>query len=59
MVLGEVDEGSVFDSSGTDEYHAVGGVVGFDVVGKVVARDGKNVLLGSENSSSKRLSWKL
>lgn len=39
MVLGEIDEGSVFDSSGTDKNHTVGGVVGLDVVGKVVSRD--------------------
>lgn len=56
MVLGEFDEGRVFDSSGTDENHAVGGVVRLDVVREVVAGDGEDVFLGSEDRSSKGLS---
>jgi hypothetical protein len=57
VVLGEFDEGSVFDSSSSDEDHSVSGVVRLDVVGKVVTGDGEDVFLGTEDSSSEGLSY--
>jgi hypothetical protein len=56
--LGELDEGGVLDTSGSDENHAVGGVVLLDVGGEVVAGDGKDVLLGAEDGAAEGLTCK-
>lgn len=55
VLLGELDELLVGNSTGTNENHAVGSVVGLDVVGQVVAGDGLDVLLGSEDGAAERL----
>lgn len=43
------------DTSCTNKDHAVGSVVGVDVAGQIVSGDSLNVLLGSEDSATKRL----
>ena len=55
VLLGQLDELLVRDTTGTDEDHAVGGVVGLDVVGQVIAVDGLDVLLGAEDGAAERL----
>ena len=55
VLLGKLDELLVGNAASTDEDHAVGGVVGLDVVLEVGALDALNVLLGSENGASERL----
>ena len=55
VLLGELDELVVGDAAGTDENHTVGSVVGLDVVGQVVAGDGLDVLLGSEDGAAEGL----
>ena len=56
VLLGEVDELLVGNATGTNEHHAVGGVVGLDVVLQVGALDALDVLLGAEDGASERLS---
>jgi hypothetical protein len=55
VLLGELDELLVGDATGTDQNHAVGGVVGLDVVGQVVAGNGLDVLLGAEDRAAEGL----
>lgn len=44
------------DTAGSDEHHAVSGVVGLDIVDEVVSLDACNIFLGAEDGASKRLS---
>ena len=55
VLLGEANELLVGDATGTDENHAVSGVVGLDVLGQVVPGDGLDVLLGAEDGAAKGL----
>jgi len=55
VLLGEVDELLVGDATSTNKDHAVGGVVGLDVVLEMGALDGLDVLLGSEDGASEGL----
>ena len=55
VLLGETDELLVGDATGTDQDHAIGGVVGLDVVGEVVAGDGLDVLLGAKDRAAQGL----
>ena len=55
VLLGELNKLLVGDATGTNENHAVGGVVGLDVVLEVGLLDGLDVLLGSEDGASERL----
>ncbi|KAI3480564.1 hypothetical protein L1887_57284 [Cichorium endivia] len=55
VLLGELDERVVLDATGTDENHAVGGVVGLDVLGEVLTLDREDVLLGAEDGAAQRL----
>jgi hypothetical protein len=45
----------VGNTTGANEDHAVGGVVGLDVVGEVITADGLDVLLGAEDGATKGL----
>ena len=51
----EADELLVGDATGTNQNHAVGGVVGLDVVGEVLAGNSLDVLLGAENGATEGL----
>jgi hypothetical protein len=55
VLLGEVDQLLVGDATGTDKNHAVGGVVGLDVIFEIGALDSLDVLLGSEDGASEGL----
>ena len=55
MLLGEVDQLLVGDATSTDKNHAVGGVVGLDVVLEVGALDAADVLLGTEDGAAESL----
>jgi hypothetical protein len=55
VLLSELDELLVGNTTSTNEDHAVSSVVGLDVVGQVVAGDGLNVLLGAEDGAAKGL----
>lgn len=55
VLLGESDELLVRDAAGTNQNHAIGSVVGLDVVEEVVAVDGLDVLLGAEDGATKGL----
>ena len=55
MLLGELNQLSVWNTTGTNQDHTVSSVVGLDVAVQVVPGDGLNVLLGSEDSAAERL----
>ena len=55
VLLSELDELRVVDTTGTDENHAVSSVVGLDVRREVIAFDGEDVLLGTEDGATKGL----
>ena len=55
VLLGQSDELLVGDTTSTNQDHAVSGVVGLDVVDQVLPLDGLDVLLGTEDSATKRL----
>jgi hypothetical protein len=55
VLLGEVDKLLVGNATGANEHHAVGGVVGLDVVLEVGALDALNVLLWAEDGASEGL----
>ena len=55
MLLGQVDELLVGNATGANKDHAVGGVVGLDVVLEVAALDVADVLLGTEDGAAQRL----
>lgn len=55
VLLGEADKLLVGNTTSTDQNHTVSGVVGLDIVGQVVPRDGLDVLLGAENGATKGL----
>jgi hypothetical protein len=55
VLLGELDELVVGNTTRANEDHAVGSVVGLDVVGEVVTGDGLDVLLGAEDGATKGL----
>lgn len=57
MLLGELDERLVLDTSGSDENHAVRSVVLLDVVLQVRLADGEDVLAWSEDGASEGLAW--
>lgn len=56
VLLGELDELGVWDTAGTDEDHAVSGVVGLDVVDEVLSLDALDVLGGAEDGAAEWLS---
>lgn len=55
VLLSEIDELLVGNATGSDENHAVSGVVGLDVVFQVGPLDALNVLLGAEDGTSEGL----
>lgn len=55
VLLSEADELVVRDTTGTNENHAVSGVVGLDVVDQVITLDALDVLLGSKDGAAERL----
>lgn len=55
VLLTQLDELLVRDTTSTDQNHTVSSVVGLDVVNQVVAGDGLDVLLGAEDCAAKRL----
>src|SRR5699024_9391891 len=55
VLLGKSDELLVGDTTSADEDHAVSGVVGLDVVDQAVTGDGLDVLLGTEDGTTKGL----
>lgn len=55
VLLGEFDELLVGNAAGTNEDHAIGGVVGLDVFDEVLPVDGLDVLLGTEDGAAKGL----
>lgn len=55
VLVSQLDELLVRDATGTDEDHAVGGVVGLDVVGELGAGDVPDVLLGAEDGAAQGL----
>ena len=59
MLLGELDELIVLDTTGADEDHAVGGVVRLDVRREIVLFDGKDVVFRAEDGPAKRLPCKI
>lgn len=55
MLLGGRDEGVVVDTAGADEDHAIGDVVGLDVVDQIGALDRHDALLRTEDRPSERV----
>lgn len=55
VLLGQLDELLVRDTTSADQHHAVSSVVGLDVVLKVVALDRLDVLLGAQDGAAERL----
>lgn len=55
VLLGESDELLMRDTTSTDQNHAIGSVVGLDVVEEVVAVDGLDVLLRAEDGATQGL----
>lgn len=55
VLLSQSDELLMRDATGANKNHAIGRVIGLDVVDEVVAADGLDVLLGAEDSSAKGL----
>lgn len=55
VLLGKSDELLVGDTTSADEDHAVSGVVGLNVVDQAVPGDGLDVLLGTEDGTTKGL----
>lgn len=55
VLRSEADELLVGDATSTNQNHAVGGVVGLDVVGQVLAGNSLDVLLGAENGATEGL----
>lgn len=55
VLLSKTDELVMGDTAGTNENHAVSGVVGLDVVDQVITLDALDVLLGSEDGAAERL----
>ena len=56
--LTQFDQAAHFYATSAHEDHAVGSVVRLDIVIKVTAVDGKNVSLGSKDSSAEWLTWR-
>lgn len=56
MLLGELNKLGVWDATGTDENHAVGGVVGLDVVNEVITLDALDVLGWAKDGAAEWLS---
>jgi hypothetical protein len=54
-LLRRFDKFSMISSTGTDKYHAVGGVVGLDIGCKVITLDGKSALHWAKNGATERL----
>lgn len=55
VLLGELDELLVGNTTSTNEDHAVSGVVGLDVILEVLALDAQDVLAGSKNRPAEGL----
>jgi hypothetical protein len=55
VLVGHLDELLVGDATGADEYHAVGGVVGLDVVGELGPGNVTDVLAGAEDGAAEGL----
>lgn len=55
VLLGELDELLVRNTTRANKDHAVSGVVGLDVVGQVITADGLDVLLGTEDGATEGL----
>ena len=55
VLLGQVDELLVGNATGANKDHAVGGVVGLDVVLEVGALDAADVLLGTKDGAAESL----
>jgi len=55
VLVGHLNELVVGDAAGTDENHAVGCVVGLDVVGELGPGDVADVLAGSKDGAAQRL----
>ena len=55
VLLGKLDERVVLDTTSADKNHTVSSVVGLDVLSKVLALDGENVLLGAQDCAAKGL----
>ena len=55
VLLSEVNELLVGNATGTNQNHAVGSVVGLDVVLEVLALDAQDVLAGSKNRPAEGL----
>ena len=56
MLLGKLDELSVGDATSTDKDHAVGSVVGLDVVDEILSLDALDVLCRAKDGAAERLS---
>ena len=56
VLLGELNELGVWDTTSTDEDHAVSGVVGLDVVNEILALDGLDVLGWAKDGAAEWLS---
>jgi hypothetical protein len=55
VLLSQADELLVGDTTSTNQNHAVGSVVGLDVVRQVLTGDGLDVLLGAEDGATEGL----
>jgi hypothetical protein len=55
VLLGELDHLVVRDATSTDEDHAVGGIVGLDVVLEIGTLDSLDILLGPKDSAAEGL----
>lgn len=51
----QLDQLLMRNATCTHKHHAVGGVVGLDVIGQVITRDGLDVFLRAKNSTTERL----
>lgn len=56
VLLGELNELGVWDTTSTDEDHAVSGVVGLDVINEILALDGLDVLGWAKDGAAEWLS---
>ena len=59
VLLSQLDQFVVVNTTSTDKDHAVSGVVGLDVVGEVITGQGLDVLLGSQDGATEGFTYEI
>lgn len=59
VLLSQLDQLVVVNTTSTDKDHAVSGVVGLDVVGEVITGQGLDVLLGSQDGAAEGITYEI